>query len=906
MIERLYRVLLHLVPREFRERFGAEMLDTARALDSQRPRDPRRVARAVADALRMPFTLRADLREPTSRLVPARRTIPMESLMRDLRFALRGLAREPGFTAFVCITLALGIGANAAMFGIADRLLLRGPAHVRDAGSVVRLYSTAQPPGMRTFTTDGFGHVTLALLRSSARSFERLATYAINDGVMGQGDGARAIQVGYASAGFFPLLGVQPARGRFFSEAEDAPAGAIPVAVIGDGAWREWFGGSDAAVGSMVTINDQAFSVIGIAPRGFTGAELGRVDVWVPGNILAARITTDWATTWNAQWLKIVGRLQPGITRDQAGEEVTSIHRRGYGGGDATDAAARLSVAPLRTNESGSESTDVRVLRWLTGVAALVLLIACANVANLLLARGMRRGREVAIRAALGASRLRLARLLLLESVLVSLGGAALGLAVAYSVGGAARRVLFSAIEWPSSPVEPRVLVMSIVLAIATGVVIGAIPALRATRADLTTALKTGAREGGGRRSRLRTALTIAQAAVSVVLLVGAGLFVKSLWNIRSLDLGIDPERVLVVEVDRASLARIPAGPARDAERMRRRQFYLEALDRVRNLRGVEHAAVATGMPFGNRFSVKLRVPELEAVPRLSTGGPGISAVSAGYFDAIGTAIRRGRAFTAGDRTGTEPVAIVSEVMADTIWPGQDPLGKCLLIGDGTPPCTRVVGVAEDTRRSRLREAPSMHYYIPAGQEVRSDGTVLFGGAALLVRTGDPRGPLLGEIRALLTRLDSTITYVRAETVQARIDPQMRPWLLGASVFALSGLLALVVAGIGVYSVMSYLIADRRHEISVRLALGAKAGDVVRLVLRGSLIMAVAGVCIGEAIAVSLGRFAEPLLFDTSPRDPLVFAAVGGVMVVVAAAATLGPAARARRVTAVEALKEGV
>jgi len=900
MIERLYRVLLRFLPRDFRERFGQELLDTARAVDRHRPRGARRALRAVVDAAVTPFTLRADLRDASGIATTRRRTIPMESLMRDLRFAARGLNREPGFTAFVCLTLALGIGANAAMFGIADRLLLRGPAHVHDADRVVRLYSTAQPAGMRAFTTDGFGHVTYDLLRTGAQSFDAVATYAINAGVMGQGAGARPIQVGYASAGLFPLLGVQPARGRFFSDMENTPAGALRVAVIGDGAWREWFGSSEQALGTTFTMNDETFTVIGIAPRGFTGPELGRVDVWVPGNILAARITTGWATAWNAQWLKIVGRLKPGVSFEQAGEDATTVHRLGYTGGEVADATARLSVASLRANESGSESTEIRVLRWLTGVAALVLLIACANVANLLLARGMRRGREVAIRAALGASRLRVARLLLLESVLFAAGGAALGLLVAYGVGGMARRALFSSIEWTSSPVDLRVLLMSVAFAMATGLLIGAVPALRATRADLTAALKTGAREGGGRRSRLRAALTIAQAAVSVLLLIGAGLFVKSLWTIRSLDLGIDPDQVLVVEVTRESLARIPAGQARDAERLRRRQFLVDALDRVRALPGVDQASVAIGMPFGNRFSVKLRVPGLDAVPRLRTGGPSISAVSAGYFDTVGTAVRRGRAFTTDDRAGTEPVAIVSELMAQTIWPGEDPLGKCVLIGDGAPPCARVIGVAEDTRRSRLKEEPSMHYYIPAGQEAG------FGGAVLLVRTGDMDGPLLGEIRALLTALDGTITYVAAETVQARIDPQMRPWKLGASIFAMSGLLALVVAAIGIYSVISYLIADRRHEISVRLALGAKTGDILRLVLRGGLVMAAAGVFIGEAVAASLGRFVEPLLFETSPRDPLVFAGIGGLLLVVAAAATLAPAGRARRVQAIEALKEGV
>ncbi len=341
----------------------------------------------------------------------------------------------------------------------------------------------------------------------------------------------------------------------------------------------------------------------------------------------------------------------------------------------------------------------------------------------------------------------------------------------------------------------------------------------------------------------------------------------------------------------------MPDGPARVAERTRRRTFYLETLDRIRAVPGVEHAAIAVGLPFGNRFSVNLRVPAPDVVPRAKAGGPGISAVSNGYFETVGTPVLRGRAFTATDGAGTEPVAIVSELMAKTIWPGADPLGKCLLIGPEQPPCSRVVGVAANTYRSRLREDPVMHYYIPAGQEAG------FGGSALIVRGADRAPHLVSDIRRLLIGLDSSISYVNAETIQDRIEPQVRPWTLGATVFLLSGLLAMVVAGIGIYSVMSYLIADRRREIGVRMALGASAGDIARLVLRGSLLMAAVGIAIGEVAAGLLGRFAEPLLFETSPRDPTVFAGVAGLLLVVAAIATFVPARRARSVSPVEALR---
>jgi predicted permease len=901
-----YRVILRCLPREFRDRFGAELIDTARALDRDRA-GTRRRWRALGDAVALPFRLRAELRREA---LPHQRTWLMESLRRDLSCAVRGLRREPGFTAFVCVTLALGLGANAAMFGIADRLLLRGPAHVRDSARVVRLYSTEQPPGMRAFTTNTFGHVTSDALRQYATAFEHIATYSaptVDNAVLGTGPAARPIRLGYASHELFELLGVSPMRGRGFTPAENAPDAASPVVLITETAASAWLGDVEGALGRTLVIDDERFEVAGILPRGFTGPQLGPVDAWIPMNLLSPRVTRDWRTTWTAQWLQIVGRLKPDVTLEAAGADATAAHRRAYAGDDKTTAAARLSVAPLRANDAGSDAAEVRVLRWLSGVALVVLLIACANIANLLLARGLRRTREVAVRAALGASRWRLVRLLLFESMLLSLAGGALGLAVAHLVGSIARRVLFANVDWSTPPVDARVLVASFGLAALTGVLVGIVPAVRASRAGLTDALKTGAREGGGRRSRLRTMLTVAQAALSVVLLVGAGLFVRSLWNVRTIDLGFDPDRVLSVQLTRQTLAAVPEGSARDAERLRRRQFFPDVIDQVAGVPGVEHVAAAAGTPFGNRFTVQLRIPGLDTVPRLASGGPSVSAVSPGYFDTMGTRILRGRGFAPGEGRGTEPIAIVSDTMARTVWPDADAIGKCLHIGNpksfpptGMPPCSRVVGIAENTYRGRLREDPVMHYYIPLGQEIQ----VGFGGTELLVRTADRSGAVAADLRRLLTSLDSTIAYVDADSIQEqRLEPQIRPWTIGATVFALSGLLAVIVAATGIYSVMSYLIADRRHEIGVRLALGARTSDIVRLVLRGSLMMAAVGVLLGEAIAAALARFVEPLLFNLSPRDPVVFMSVAGVILSIALVAALAPARRATSIPAADALR---
>jgi predicted permease len=539
---------------------------------------------------------------------------------------------------------------------------------------------------------------------------------------------------------------------------------------------------------------------------------------------------------------------------------------------------------------------EITVLKWMSGVALIVLLIACANVANLLLARGLRRSREVAVRSALGADRVRLVRLLLVESMLLAFAGAAAGIGVAYLLGTLARTIVFSWVDWSGAPVDGLTLAVSAALAVFVGFLVGLVPALRATRTNLADSLKTGTREGGGPRSRLRHALTIAQAALSVVLLVGAGLFVRSLWEVRSLHLGFDPDRVLTIEVSRPRLTQVADASARDAEAARRRAFPADALESLRAIPGVERASLAVGMPFGNRFTVRVRVPGLEKLPQLRSGGPGVSAIGPDYFATVGTRILRGRAFGPSDRAGSEPVAIVNELMAETIWPGQDPIGQCLVSGADPAPCARIVGVAENTYISSLREDAHMHYYVPLGQEVG------FGGTVMLVRTTNPAA-IAGTITRTLVGLDPTIRFVTQGTMQDAIDPETRPWRIGATVFTLSGLLAVLVAAIGMYSVTAYLVADRAREIGVRVALGASRGNITRLVVGTSVGMASAGAVVGVLSAGAASHFIEPLLFNESARDPWVYGAVGLLLVGVALVAAVVPAIRANRIDPLEALR---
>jgi predicted permease len=820
----------------------------------------------------------------------------VESVMQDLRFVVRSLRREPGFATFVVVTLALGIGANATMFGVVDRLLLRGPEHVRDPGHLVRFYFTDRPPGMEEYTSGTFGYVTYEALRAGARSFEGLAVYNRNHVTMGRGGDARELDASYVNASFFPLLGVQPLLGRFFDSGEDATTGAQHVAVISYGLWRQAFGRERQAIGRAIVIADEPYTVVGVAPEGFTGPELSAVDLWLPMSLVGPRVVDDWTHAWNAQWLSVIGRLKPGVTREQAGADATVAHRRAYGNNESGSftPTARLRVAPLGANERGEEPGETTVARWLVGVTLIVLLIACANVVNLLLARAVRRRREVTVRIALGVGRWRLVRLLLAESLLLALAGAAAGLALAYVTGSLVRNLLLPQIAWTRAPVDGRVLVFTAGVALITGVVIGLLPALRASGTDVATGLKSGVREGGGRGSGLRTALTVAQAALSVVLLVGAGLFVRSLCNVRALDLGLEPSRVLSISIHWPRNP-ITDSDARERERARQSEFYRRALERMRALPGIEHSALTIGMPFETSFSLGLRVPGRDSLPHLGSGSPNISAVTAEYFATMGTRLLKGRTFTDQDRAGSERVAIVSDVMARTLWPRQDPLGQCLLIMN--LPCARIVGVVADARRFTLREDPHMHYYVPLGQETS------IGGTTLLVRpTGDPER-LANTVRRTLLAIDPGLGYIQAQSVQQIIDPQIRPWKLGASVFGLAGVLALLVAAVGLYSVLSYLVAQRAQELGVRIALGAKAGNILRLVLRDSLGMTLLGIVAGAALALIAGRFLQALLFDTSARDPVVLAAVAVALILVAVAASVLPARRANHVDPMEALR---
>ena len=907
----LLRVLLLAHPRDFRRQFQAQILDDV-ADDIQGAGTSgtwvaiRGSAAAIGDAIR-------GLQRRTPRLVQSPRANAAGSatrngsqagaitwvlgVWRDVRFSLRGIIREPAFSASIILTLALGIGVNAAMFGVVDRLLLRGPEHVRDPERVRRLQIAFQPAGRDLQRTGAFGYATYTTLRAAA-AFDAVAAYSVTpDGALfGRGIEARRINRGEATAGLFPLLGVTPELGRFYTDTEDDSIAPQRVVVIGYGLWQRDFGGRREVIGQPITIDNTTYSIVGVTPNGFTGPDLGRVDVWMPASLLGRSRVTNWTTSWNAWWLQVVVRLKPGVTAEAADAEATALFRGAYAGSDKSRTVASLSVRPLAVGRDGVESMESRVSTWLWIVAGIVLLVACANAVNLVLAHQIRQRREVAVRLALGAGPSRIVRFLLAESLTLSLAGGVAGLGVAYGVASFMRRWLIPGVEWSHAPLDVRVLVLSIALSVIAGLTVGLLPAWRATAPGLVAFLKTGVREGGGRRSRTRAALTMAQAALSALLLVGSGLFVVSLERIRAMDLGLQPDRVLTFIVQRASMAAIADPVERQRERERRAAFYPDVLERLRQRPDIEAVSLTIGLPFTVGFGDDIRVPGRDVIPQLKGGGPYSNAVSADYFRTVGTRIVRGRAFTAADRGGSAPVAIVNETMAAALWPNEDAIGKCFSIAQ-SPACAEIVGIAADTRQAMLREDAAMAFYVPLGQEQGITG------AQLLVRPRGDAGRTLTEVRQLLMSLDPTILFVNAVLLQDRVEPLVRPWQLGATMFSLMGFLALVVAALGLYSLLSYLVTHRAHEIGVRMALGARPVDIARLVVREGLALTVGGVVAGFGLAIVGSGLVEPLLFDTSPREPVVFAAVATALLATAVLAMLRPAARARRVNPVDAMR---
>ena len=832
-----------------------------------------------------------------ARVGQERRAEWWSAFAQDFRYALRGLRLKPWFAVAVVLTLGLGIGANAAMFGIVDRLLFRPPAFLNAPTRATRIYLVRSIRGTES-AQSYTGYRRYLDLREGTTSFDAMTPYYVSKTAIGTGESTTEMRVAVSGPDLWRMFDVKPVVGRFFSAAEDVPPMGTRVAVLSYAYWQTEFGGRKEALGALMDIGPAKYTIIGVAPEGFNGFELDPVVAFVPiaaenGAVGRGSDKNPWYSTYNMTWFEVFARRKPGVTDAAATVDLTNAYRASYRKQTAINprnapfdvAKPHAMSGPLLRDRGPNEGSDAKVASWLIGVAAMVLLIACANVANLLLARALRRRREIAVRIALGVSRGRLLMQLLTESLLLAVLGGALGVAIAQWGGIAMRRLLLGQDDsGPPTFVDSRLLLFAAALALLAGVLTGLVPAFQTGRGDVASALKAGSREGVVHRSRLRVGLLIAQAALSVVLLIGAGLFLRSLSNVENVHMGYDADRLLYVQPN-------ARGVKRDSlQNIALRQALLA---KAQSLPGVEHATLGLTVPFRSSWDFSLYVAGIDSVSRL--GSFTLQAGSPDFFATMGTRILRGRSFNATDGEHAPLVMVASQSMAKKLWPNEDAIGKCVRINADTAPCTTVIGIAEDVRRQNIAETET-HYYMPADQFQPNIG-------GLFVRARGRAADKAEEVRRALQPLMDGGSYVTVTPMTTIIAGQIRSWKLGALMFSIFGALALVLAAIGLYSVIAYNVTQRTHEMGVRVALGAQARDVIRLIVSEGLRIVLPGVALGAVLALVAGKWIAPLLFDVSPKDPPVLVGVVAILVTVAVTASWLPARRAARVDPNEALR---
>jgi putative ABC transport system permease protein len=809
--------------------------------------------------------------------------------LQSVRYAVRSLSRSPGLAAGVVLAFALGIGANLTMYGIVDRLLLSPPDHIVAAEDVRRIHVSEYIPFMQErFTGSTISYPDYRQLRTVS-AFTDVAAGARRTVTVGNGLNALEKDAVYVTGNFFALLGVEPALGRFFTEEEDRIGGPRQV-VLGWSEWQREFAGAADVIGRTLDFGYGAYEVVGVAPRHFTGVDLVDVALWLPFHAAGGDVRgTAWVEDFGTQFFETVARLRPHTTDAQAAAQATSAWiaaRQGtvFDRPEGEPAVELTSVLSARGPDAPPEAV---VARMLLIVAMIVLLIAAVNVANLLLARSLKQRREISVRLALGISRRRLIGQIMLEGMLLALaGGVAAVLLATWSrdlVGG----ILLPDIAWSNSG-NGRIIAAAAVLSLVAGAASSLMPALQAARGTVSDSLRqAGAGGVTMRAARVRAGLSLLQTAMSVLLLIGAGLFVRSLDRVRNTDLGFDPEN-LMYAVPQTTAEGVPPEEMRTL--MERGRETLLRIPAVRAV-GATHS-----LPFHSFRTTRVRAEGVDSIPIPTSGGPYLYEITPGFLDAMDLAIVSGRDITEQDAGASQPVVLINQSMAAGLWPNQSALGRCLYIGMGPDRgpqtrCSEIVGVVEDSRRQEIEKVTTFQYYVPLAQQ-QANGIP----RVLVIRVGDQTAATQRAIRGAILELDPRIRYVEAEPIMNRIDPSTRSWQLGAAVFSIFGLLALVVSSIGLYSVLAFDVARRTREIGVRSALGATSRAVVGLVVGSALRITALGVVIGVIIALALAHRIEPLLFEVPPRDPVTFVAVIVTLHVVAAIASSLPAWRASRV----------
>ncbi|HVC19708.1 MAG TPA: ABC transporter permease [Vicinamibacterales bacterium] len=819
----------------------------------------------------------------------------MAALWQDVRYAARMLRRQPGFAAVAVLSLALGIGANTTIFSLLNSIFFH-PLPVAEPSRLVDVFTTdARNPGFLPVSFDNFKDY-----RDQTEAFSGALAYQFVPISLGaeRGEQPQVVAGQIVTGNYFSLLGVTPALGRFFLPEEDQVPDRNPVVVLGNALWRTRYGADRGIVGRTIQVNGMAFTVIGVAPRAFIGTDTGvRVALWVP-MMMHHRVLPLDAETFDSRralMFSVIARLKPGVSTAQAASQVQAVGER-LAQAYPTDNKGRggrivpLAEAAVNPNIRGVFKLAGLILMTVVG---LVLLIACANVASLLLARATARRREIAVRVSLGASRWRLARQLVTESLLLSLAAGGLGLVL----GVWARDLLLGLAPAPNGPFvidlgggfDLRVLGFTLAVAVVTGVLFGLAPAIQATRPDLVVDLKERSSQVSDMRSHfsLRKILVVAQVALSFVALVGSGLFLRSLHNAQQINPGFRTGHLALVTFNvQAQGYSQPRGEA----------FYRQVLDRVQGLPGVRRASLSTMLPLSGGGFMRSVFIEGQAAP---PGGNGVlvltNTVTPGYFETMGIRLRTGRMFASTDIAGGPRVAIINETMAKKFWPAGDAVGhRFRFFGQDDP--LQIVGVVADSKFGTLGEQPQSCAYTPMAQS--------YAGQVSLEAwtTGDPAAAL-GTIRSAVQGLDPNLPLTGVTTMNQVLDQSLVAARLGAITLGAFGLLALVLAAIGLYGVMAYLVTQRTQEIGVRMALGARAADVRWLVVRQGMVLALAGIGVGAGAGLLLARAASGLLYNVSAIDAPTFVVIPLLLGTVALLATILPARRATRIDPMLALR---